>query len=151
MTKLRRSVFASAWVSDTQRISINELLIEDQDIVIDHDDENPPPKKIADPTRQDSQSNTDGERHASPSMPPVIPTLSVSDYQPASPPPSQLDLPENERPPSWPHASTETVKRHRLSAPPHPSVSPVLSSTSRLLQPPSSQLSRFPRPLLSSH
>ena len=125
-TEINRSVFVSAWVSDTQRVSIQELLNPDHDIVIiDHDNERPHPKRMENLRRATSPQVN--QRTASPASPP-IPTVSVSDYHPPSPTPSQLDLPESERPASWSPAENHPTKRMKL--PPSPSTSPSLSASS---------------------
>ena len=108
---IRHSVFVSACLSDTQRISIDELLQSGHKLVtIDQEDAHPPPKRNA------SARSDAGQRSMSPPcLSPPIPALSVSDYQPTSPTPSQLELPELERPPSWSPADVSPPpKRTRL-------------------------------------
>lgn len=103
---IRRSVFVSIWLSDTQRISVTELVEPDNELVtVDHDQPHPPPKRTAD-SRSSSSPSCVGPRSMSPPPSPDIMTLSVDDYHPTAPPPSQPELPEAERPPSRRPADT---------------------------------------------
>ena len=101
-SQINRSVFAPAWLSDTQRVSINALLADEPRIVIiDHDASTRPSPKLLPYRSPDSDVSYHAKRPRSTVLSPPIPELSVSDYQHNSPTPSQLELPENERPPSW--------------------------------------------------
>ena len=101
---IHRSVFASTWISDTHRISTDELMEPGDNLVAaDHDEAHPPPRRME-----------TGKRSISPAVSPTRAAVSVSDYQPTSPNPSQLELPEAERTPSWSQAeNSQPPKRQR--------------------------------------
>ena len=86
----------------------------DKLVTIDHDGNHPPPRRI-----EESLDSITRKRSRTPVRSPS-PTLPVvNEYSPASPTPSQLDLPENERPASWPPAdetAPEKVKSASLSS-----------------------------------
>ena len=65
-------------------------------MTIDHDGNRPPPRRL-----DASLGAIIRIRSRSPARSPSPALPSVPDYSPASPTPSQLDLPENERPYSW--------------------------------------------------
>ena len=101
-SQIHSSVFVSAWLSGIHRISVKELMAEGNKLVtIDHDALRPPPKRVFIQQTQESEPSIPetGKRGHSPSASPRLGPLSVSDYQPTSPTPSQLGLPELERPP----------------------------------------------------
>ena len=109
---IHKGVFISAWLSDTQRISAPQLIQSADNLVtIDHDGNHPPPRLLDVPLdviiRKRSRSPV-----RSPS--PVLP--SVPDYSPASPTPSQLDLPEQERPASWTPSEEAPTKRTKAAS-----------------------------------
>ena len=100
-SQIHMSVFFSAWLSDTQRIAIPELLAYDTRIVIidQGTDGYPDPQRIPSESPESLRSARKKSR-SQPDFSP-IPELSVSDYRPQSPTPTELELQESERPPSW--------------------------------------------------
>ena len=113
---IRRTAFIAAWVYDTQRVSTLDLMDPSRKIVtIGHDDSHPPPLLIVTP----SMSPVRHKRTCAPLKSPNVSTLSVSEYQPASPTPSQRDFPENERPSSWAPADAcePVLKRPKYPSP----------------------------------
>ena len=117
---IHRSVFASEWISDTQRISIPELVSDSKKLVtVDHDDAHPPPRRTDVPSRSEPS-----KRNRSPTLSSSINPSAVTDCQSAFPTPSQLGLPENERPASWTPPDEVAPERVR-----HCSSSPVSGPT----------------------
>ena len=130
--QINRSVFVSVWLSDTQSISMRELLTEDHKIVvIDHDTrEHQNPRMLPSDSPDPPRANRE-RMSRTPVLPPEMPDLSVSDYQPQSPTPSQMELPESERPPSrTPAGESPPMKKARPATPTlHPNPDDVADNT----------------------
>ena len=106
---IHRSAFASAWLSDTHRISIPELVESPVALVaIAQDDSHPQPHRI-----EEELPNAIRKRPRTPTGSIDRSVTPAQYYSPESPTSTQIDLPEIERPASRPPADEAPRKRRK--------------------------------------